>query len=126
MSYNKTISEGRMTRDPELGHTATKTPYCNYDIAMDDGFGKNKKTTYITVTSWGKQAEFVAKSFKKGDGILVEGRLSQDQWPDKVTGKTRYRHRITAEKVQFPVGSKKHDYSNEEETGQEEATPPSW
>lgn len=117
MSFNKVILEGRLTRDPELETVGNGTPICNFDIAVDDGYGQHKKTTFITVTCWSKQAEFVSKYFKKSAGILVEGRLSQDKWPDKGTGKMRYRHRITAEKVQFPVGSQKNNYNDQEEDG---------
>lgn len=115
MSYNKTISMGRLTRDPKLEKTASDKDFCNFDIALDDGFGSNKKTTYIQITTWGKQAQFVSKHFSKGSGIHIEGRLTQDRWKDKETGNMRYRIRITAERIQFPVGSKKKDYNNDNE-----------
>lgn len=36
--------------------------------------GKNK-TTFIDITAWGFTAEFIAKHFKKGDEIFVEGEI---------------------------------------------------
>lgn len=130
MSYNKTISEGRITRELKLEKTKTGTPFCNFDLAMDSGFGKNKRTTFITVTVWGKQAEFVSKYFEKGHGILVEGRIDQDIWKDKNTGEKKSRHRITAERVQFPLSNK--NQKTVDPTDEEEAqtnysdTSPGW
>jgi len=118
MSFNRIILEGRITRDFKVETTPSGTKYCNYDVAIDDGFGSHKKTTFVTVTSWAKQSQFVLDWFSKGDGILIEGRLSQDRWTDKATGDKRQRHRVTAEHVFFPVGSKR---KNEHDQG--EATP---
>lgn len=36
--------------------------------------GKNK-TTFVDITAWSFTAEFIAKHFKKGDEIFVEGEL---------------------------------------------------
>ena len=76
-------------------------------IASDSGWGDNKKTCFIDVTVWGKQAEFVAQNFSKGDGIFIEGRLDFDRWKDKNSGDMRSKHRITVERVTFPVGNRK-------------------
>lgn len=107
MSYNKVIGMGRLTRDPDLRTIPSGTPVCEFGLAMDSGWGDNKKTCFIDVTVWGKQAEFVSKYFKKGDGIHLEGRLDFDSWEDKNGGGKRSKHRITAERVTFPVGAGK-------------------
>jgi len=114
MGYNKHISEGRVARDPELRYTKDKqTPVCEFSVALDSGWGDHKRTTFIDCTAWGKQAEFVKKYFKKGDGIFIDGRLDQDIWEDKETGKRRSKHKITVQVVSFPVGSKKKSDSEE-------------
>lgn len=105
MSYNKVIQMGRLTRDPDLRTIPSGTPVCEFGLASDSGWGDNKKTNFIDVTVWGKQAEWVAKYFKKGDGIHVEGRLDFDRWDDKNGGGTRSKHRITAERVTWPTGT---------------------
>ena len=106
MSFNKVIMMGRLTRNPDLRTIPSGTPVCEFGLACDSGWGQNKKTCFIDVTVWGKQAEFVSKYFKKGDGIHVEGRLDFDTWEDKNGGGKRSKHRITAERVTFPVGAK--------------------
>lgn len=37
--------------------------------------GKNIEDTYIDVTAWDKTAEMIAKHFKKGNQIYIEGNL---------------------------------------------------
>ncbi len=113
MSYNKVIMMGRLTRDPDLRTIPSGTPVCEFGIAADSGWGDNKKTCFIDVTVWGKQAEFVAKYFNKGDGIHLEGRLDFDRWEDKNGGGKRSKHRVTAERVTFPVGANKHNKNNQ-------------
>ena len=107
MSFNKVIAMGRLTRDPDLRTIPSGTPVCDFGLAMDSGWGDNKKTCFIDVTVWGKQAEFVSKYFKKGDGIHLEGRLDFNTWEDKNGGGKRSKHSITAERVIFPVSTNK-------------------
>lgn len=106
MSYCKIIAMGRLTADPELRNTPQGTPVCDCRLAFDNGWGDNKRTCFVDVTVWGKQADFVKKYFQKGSGIVVDGRLELDQWEDKTSGQKRSKHYITAERVTFPVGSK--------------------
>ena len=109
MSMNLVILEGRLTKPPELRDTPAGTPVCDFSIAVDDGFGDKKKTCYMDITAWANQATFVAEYFKKGSGILIQGRMSMDQWEDKETGKKRTKHKVTAEKVTFPIAEKKEE-----------------
>ena len=106
MSYNKVVCMARLTRDPEMRSIQSGTSVCEFGIAFDNGFGDNKKTCFITVTAWGKSAEFVNQYFKKGDGIMIDGRLEFDQWEDKNGGGKRSKHTITAERVTFPLSNK--------------------
>lgn len=106
MSYNKVIMMGRLTRDPEIKETSGGTKVAEFGLAVDSGWGENKRTTFVDITAWSKQAEFVAKYFHKGDGIHIEGRLDLDTWEDKNGGGKRSKHRITSERITFPLGGK--------------------
>jgi len=106
MSYNKVIMMGRLTRDPELKTVGSDMQVAKFGLAVDSGWGDKKKTTFIDVTTWGKQAEFVSKHFNKGEGIHIEGRLDLDTWDDKESGAKRSKHTITAERITFTVGNK--------------------
>ena len=46
MSFNKVIAMGRLTRDPELRTIPSGTPVCEFGLAMDSGWGDNKKNMF--------------------------------------------------------------------------------
>lgn len=90
---------GNLTRDPEL-KSFQGNQFCKFTIAMNHRSSKdNSETCFIDVTAWGKQAEFVIKYFKKGNPILVEGRLKLETW--EKDGKQQSKHVIYAEKISF-------------------------
>lgn len=74
---------GRLTKDPELKST-TANPCCNFSIANNKSFKKQGDTeytnqvSYFNCTAWGKYpGEVIAKHYKKGDRIGIEGRIQQ-------------------------------------------------
>lgn len=94
MSMNICVFQGNLTRDPEFRTAQTGTSICNFSIAVNSGFGENKKTMYMDCTAFGKQAEIINENFKKGKEILVNGELVLDTWEDKDTGSKRSRHKL--------------------------------
>ena len=103
-NMNRVILIGRLSRDPEKSYTTGKgTAVAKFGIAVDNGFGDNKKTVFIDVAAWDKSADFVMNYFKKGKEILIEGRLELDVWESK-EGEKRSKISVTAERVSF-VGS---------------------
>lgn len=91
---------GRAGRDAELRYTPTGTAVCELNIAVDDGYGENKKTAWIGIVCWQKTAELAA-SIRKGDRIGISGRLTQDEWDDKETGKKQRKTKVTCERLTF-------------------------
>ena len=106
---NKIIIIGRLTKDPELKYTQSGTSIASFSIAnnktwMQDG-AKKDQTSFFNCTSWGKQGETIAKYFKKGSRIALEGRLQQRSW-DGSDGKKHYAVDIVVENFNF-LDSKK-------------------
>ena len=97
---NKAILMGRLTRDPELRHTGTGTPVCSFSVAVDNGYGENKRTDFINCVAWNKTAEFVTNYFGKGKMIIVDGRIQSRSWEDQ-NGEKRYATEVIAERVGF-------------------------
>jgi single-strand DNA-binding protein len=101
---NRVLIAGRLTRDPELRYTASGLAYCRVGIANTryykgkDG-GRNEETTFVDVTVWDKQAEWIGERLRKGRPVLVEGRLRTSEWEDKSTGQKRSRIEIQAQRV---------------------------
>lgn len=102
---------GRLTRDPETKVVGTHN-ICEISIAFDNGFGENKKVAFVEVKAWNKSGDFVQANFKKGQEILIQGRIEYDSWEDKTDGKKRSKLYVTADRVSF-VGFKEKSDSAE-------------
>ena len=88
---------GRVGADPEIKYTPSGKAVTEINLAVDDGYGENKKTVWIGVTIWGATAECTLKYVRKGDRLGITGRLSQDEWEDKQTGKTQRKTKVTCQ-----------------------------
>lgn len=97
---NKVILMGRLTRDPELRHTGKGTPVTTFSIAIDNGYGDNKRTDFVNCLAWNKTAEFVTKYFAKGKMIIVIGRIATRSWETQ-DGKRAYATEVVANEVNF-------------------------
>ena len=104
---NKWIGMGRITKDIELQTGKTGSEYCKFTVAIDRKKDKNgdKKTDFIDCTAFGKTAAFVQKYFKKGDGIVVEGRFESDTY-DAKDGTKRTKWGVSVDNIEFPQGGK--------------------
>jgi single-strand DNA-binding protein len=100
MSVNVWTGSGRLGRDPETRFTSTGKTVINFSMAVDDGYGDSKTTTWVRVTAWEKTADFVQKYFKKGDFIIVTGRLKENSYTDK-NGSPRRDIEVVAQNVNF-------------------------
>ena len=97
---NKAIIMGRLTRDPEIRYTQNNTPVCSFSVAVDNGYGDNRRTDFINCVAWRNTAEFVSKYFSKGKMIIVIGRIQTRTW-DGQDGKKNYATEIVANEVSF-------------------------
>ena len=81
---NKCIFVARTTRDIELRYTqANNTAVAKFSIAVDSGYGDNKKTSFFNMTAWGKTAEALEKYARKGTKLILECQAAQNQYTDK-------------------------------------------
>lgn len=102
---NKVIIKGRLTADPELRNTASGIPACKFTIAVDRKYTKQngeKEADFISCQAWRSTAEFIAKYFRKGSPILVEGFLRTGKYQDrKYPDITHYTTDVVVENVEF-------------------------
>lgn len=106
---NHVVLMGRLTRDPELRHTATGTAVASFALAVDRDFkGQDgeRETDFIDIVAWRSTAEFVSNYFTKGRMAVVSGRLQIRNWTDKDGGKRRSAE-VIADSVYF--GDSKRD-----------------
>ena len=99
-SVNQVILMGRLTADVELKSTTTGKNVAQFTLAVDKG-GQQEGADFFEVTAWDKLAELLSQYTQKGSKVLVQGRVSQQTWDDKETGKKRSKVIVTATDVTF-------------------------
>lgn len=72
---NLAIISGRTTKDFETFTSKTGTTIAKTNIAVDSGFGDNKRTDFIPITVFGKQADFCTQYVSKGDLVEIRGHI---------------------------------------------------
>jgi single-strand DNA-binding protein len=102
-SINQVILMGRLTRDPEQRTTTTGKTIASFSIAVDRA-GQEDQADFFDITAWEKLGDLAVQYLSKGRRVLVQGRLRQDSWDDKETGKKRSRIEVTATDITFLDG----------------------
>ena len=102
-SINQVILMGRLTRDPETRTTTTGKSVTSFSVAVDRQT-QDDQADFFDVTAWEKTGELVQQYLTKGRRVLVQGRLRQDSWDDKDTGKKRSKVEVVATDVTFLDG----------------------
>jgi len=95
---NSISISGRLVADPVRRGSGEKDVVA-IRIANDAGYGKWKKTTFINVTVFGKQATWLVDNLTKGAKVGVEGRIEQNDWETK-DGQKRSEIRIVANNIE--------------------------
>ncbi len=113
-SFNKVILMGNLTRDPELRYLPSGSAVCDFTIATNRQYktreGEQKEeVAFIDTSMFGRRGEVISEYLKKGDPILVEGRLKLDQW-ETAEGR-RSKLKVIAESFEF-VGSSRGGYGD--------------
>lgn len=124
---NKFQFMGRLTRDPEarvLPNSTTQVT--NFSIAVNRRFADQngeRKTDFFNLTAFGKLAEFCSKYYRKGQQVLVEGRIQNRSWDDQ-NGQKRYATDFIVENAYFADSRRENDGSSFD-AGMDVATPSS-
>jgi single-strand DNA-binding protein len=100
VSFNRVILAGNMTRDPELRFTSNGIPVCDFGLAVNRVRSKSEEVDFFDITAWRELGETIANYKKKGDPILVEGRLQYRTW-EAQDGSRRSKVDVVADNVQF-------------------------
>ena len=106
MYLNKALIVGNLTRDPEITTIPSGQKVCKFSVATnrvwkDKSGAKQESATFHNIVVWGKQAETSAQYLKKGQQVMIEGRIETRSWDDKTSGEKKYRTEIIADRVQF-------------------------
>lgn len=113
---NKVIMIGNLTKQPELRYTPNEKAVATFTIAVNTGFGENKKTDYFNIVVWGKPAENSANFLDKGSKVAITGRLQNRSYESK-DGTKKYITEIVAEEVEFLSSKQSSSNNNNIESG---------
>jgi single-strand DNA-binding protein len=113
-NLNKVMLIGNLTRDPELSYTPRGSAVCDLSLAInrswtDEHGEKKEEVTFVGVVLYGRLAEIAGEYLRKGRPVYIEGRLRQDSWEDRDTGKKQTKTRIVCESLQLLGGKESGD-----------------
>lgn len=91
-SLNKVILIGNLGRDPELKMTPGGQALARFSLATTETWKnpqgeRQSKTEWHNIVIWGKQAETAEKYLRKGQQIMVEGRIQYREYTDQAGAK---------------------------------------
>lgn len=92
--FNQVTLCGRLGKDPEVRFLPNGNAVCNLSLATkeswrDKNTGETKeKSEWHRIVVWGKLAEIAGEYCKKGQQLLVQGKLTTREWEKE--GEKRY------------------------------------
>lgn len=116
---NRVILQGRLTKDPELKKTQSDVSYTEVTVAWSESYKEVESKCFLRVKAWRHNADFLCKYFKKGQELVVEGRMLTEQWQDN-EGNDKSRTICVADRFNF-CGPKADD--NSKSNSNSEPTP---
>lgn len=108
---NRVCLQGRLTKDVEVRNTVNQIAVASFTIACDRPF-KNEATgkydaDFINCVAWRQTASFIGQYFRKGDQIVISGRIQTRSYDDN--GQKRYVTEVVADEASFCGGGNKQD-----------------
>lgn len=112
---NKVFLLGRVCGDPELRVTTTGKQVAQWTMAVDrpyKGADGQKESDFFSTILWGKTAEVAANGLKKGNRVLVEGRIQIRSFEGK-DGQKKWVTEIIADRFDFIERRENNEVQNE-------------
>ena len=82
---NKTELLGRLTKDPEIRYTMKQNAYTTFRLAVNRRYKRDEEqeVDFFNIVAWNGVAEFCYRNFKKGQQVVLVGRLQNRSYEDK-------------------------------------------
>lgn len=80
--FNNIVIQGNLVNDVTLGTSQDGKKYCFGKLAVNQGKDKNgndKDAMFFDFTAFGYDAETLSMVAKKGDSVVVSGRLEEEK-----------------------------------------------
>lgn len=114
---NNFVLQGRLTKDIECGQTNSGVNYANFTIAWNEKYNETETNLFMNCKSWRGTADLINKYFKKGDELIVEGKIITEIY--EKDGNKKSSTRMIVDKIHFTYGKK----NNSEDNVKTELTP---
>ena len=101
---NRVVLVGRLTRDPELKYTTNGIANLRFSIAVNRTFTSQngeRQADFINCVAWRANADNIARFFKKGSMIAINGSIQTRQYQDRDTGKNRTAFEVLVDRFHF-------------------------
>ena len=104
-NLNQFIAQGNLVDDPRV--MGEENNVVRFAIAINNGFGERRTTTFVDCVGFGNQAAVIGKHLTKGKQVIIRGMLVPNSWEDKETGQKRTKLEVRIENVNgfFFVGN---------------------
>ena len=117
---------GRVSKEPEIKEIKIKDQtkkVARFSVAVPRKFDK-ENVDFVEASVWGNKVDYVEKHIHKGDGILLFGTPSINQYQTK-TGETKAQLQITVDEMERTSFSMKDDEGKQSkpESPKEEVAP---
>jgi single-strand DNA-binding protein len=88
-----------------LSYLPSQTPVVEFGLATNRKWKSNdgqmrEEVCFVDCRAYGRMAENISKYCQKGRPLMIEGRLTFDQW-EAQDGSKRSKHRVTVESFNF-------------------------
>lgn len=97
---NEVVLMGRLARDPELRYTQSGSAVASFTVAVDREFSKDQEVDFINCIAWQKAGEHVAQYYKKGNRILLKGRIQVRTYEGN-DGQKRWATEVVVNRTEF-------------------------
>lgn len=110
--------QGRLTSDPEIRKTPSGVHLVSVIVACERPRIKDaeKVTDFIPCIAWAKNADFLTKYFRKGDMIIVAGRMQSRPYETQ-DGHKRIAYELSISESNF-CGGKRPDTKEQDDYGE--------
>ncbi|MCC6721281.1 MAG: single-stranded DNA-binding protein [Bacteroidia bacterium] len=118
---------GNVGQDPEIKTFENGNKLAKFSLATTEKFKDNKgemteETTWHNLVVWGKQADTIEKYVKKGEKLIIEGRITNRSYDAKDDSK-KYITEIIVNKFLLAGSPKAKQTSENNKVGEEEILP---
>ncbi|WP_354699606.1 single strand DNA binding protein [Paraconexibacter sp. AEG42_29] len=85
-TINHVVVSGNLTRDPETRALPSGMQVCNFSVAVNERIKDREsgewtdRPNYFDVTVWGGMGEWLGNNIRKGQAVVVSGRLNWRSW----------------------------------------------